>query len=443
MDWPATLELTLDGIAQGGEGVGRWQERVVFARGGLPGERVQVRLRERHEAYARGDVVEVLEASPDRIEPRLPGADHMPWQHIDYPAQLRFKRQILADQLSKIGGLIDPPVAETLAAPRPWAYRNSARFHGDGARIGYYAADSHDLLEIEADPLLLPVLNDALFALRDVVRAYGPAPAEVILRASEAYGYALAELRRPERGSPEHSRRVEGRGSDAESARELSQLATRWRMRCPALAGVTLPRAPGQPPAALGADHLIEELGGIAFHLRPATFFQVNVAAAEALLGLVRAGLDLSGDGRLLDVYCGAGAFALPLAAVASEVVGIEEFAGAVEDGRTTAAANGIANVRFEIGRAEVVLGQIDGPFGAAVLDPPRRGCHPQALEQLLRMAPAQLVYISCHPATLARDLKLLLAGGYNLVSIQPVDLFPQTAHIESVCVLSARATAS
>ncbi len=417
MDWPATLELTLDGIAQGGEGVGRWQERVVFARGGLPGERVQVRLRERRDAYARGDVIELLEASLDRIEPRLPGADHMPWQHIAYPAQLRFKRQILADQLAKIGGLTDPPVAETLAALRPWGYRNSARFHGVGGRIGYYAADSHDLQEIESDPLLLPVLNDTLAALRGVVRAGAPVPAEVILRASEAYGYVLAALR----------------GYDAESISDLSQLAMRWRMRCPMLAGVTLP---SQPPAALGADHLIEELGGIAFHLRPATFFQINSAAAETLLDLVRVGLELRGGERLLDLYCGAGAFALPLAARVAEVVGIEEYAGAIEDGHTTAEANGITNVRLEIGRVEQALGQLDGTFEAAVLDPPRRGCHPQALDQLLRLAPARIVYISCQPATLARDLKLLVAGGYRVVSVQPVDLFPQTAHIESVCVL-------
>jgi len=417
MDWPATLDLMLDGIAQGGEGVGRWQERVVFARGGLPGERVHVRLRERRDAYARGDVIELLEASPDRIEPRLPGADHMPWQHIAYPAQLRFKRQILAEQLAKIGGLTEAPVAETLAAARPWGYRNSARLHGVGGRIGYYAADSHDLQEIESDPLLLPVLNDALAALRTVVRAGSPVPAEVILRASEAYGYVLAALR----------------STDAESSGDLSQLAMRWRMRCPALAGVTLT---GQPPAALGADHLIEELGGIAFHLRPATFFQVNSAAAEALLAFVRAGLELCGGERLLDLYCGAGAFALPLAATAAEVVGIEEYAGAIEDGRTTAETNGIANVRFELGRVEQALAQLDGAFEAAVLDPPRRGCHPQALNQLLRLAPARIVYISCQPATLARDLKLLVAGDYRVVSIQPVDLFPQTAHIESVCVL-------
>ena len=425
MDWPATLELTLDGIAQGGEGVGRWQERVVFARGGLPGERVQVRLRERRDAYARGDVIELLDASPDRIEPRLPGADHMPWQHIAYPAQLRFKRQILADQLAKIGGMADPPVGETLAAPRPWGYRNSARFHGVSGRIGYYAADSHDLQEIESDPLLLPVLNDALAALRGAVRAGAPAPAEVILRASEAYGYVLAALLRPERG--------EGRGYNAEAIDDLSQLARRWQMRYPALAGVTLA---GQAASAIGADHLIEELGGIAFHLRPATFFQINSAAAEALLDLVRGGLELRGGERLLDLYCGAGAFALPLAASVAEVVAIEEYAGAIEDGRTTAAENGITNVRFEVGRVEQALGQLEGAFDAAVLDPPRRGCHPQALDQLLRIAPARIVYISCQPATLARDLKLLVAGGYQLASVRPVDLFPQTAHVESVSVL-------
>ncbi|HEU5101219.1 MAG TPA: 23S rRNA (uracil(1939)-C(5))-methyltransferase RlmD [Roseiflexaceae bacterium] len=429
IDWPSVLELTLDGIAQGGEGVGRWQDRVVFARGGLPGERVQVRLRERREAYARGDVVEVFEASADRVAPRLPGADHMPWQHIAYPAQLGFKRQILADQLAKIGGFADLPVAETLAAARPWGYRNSARLHSLGGRIGYYAAESHDLQEIEADPLLLPVLNDALAALRAVVGAGAPAPAEVILRASEAYGYALAALPRPER--------PQGRGADAEATRDLRELATRWRMRCPALAGITLPGGAGQPSVALGADQLIEELGGIAFHLRPTTFFQVNGAAAETLLGLVRAGLELEGGERLLDLYCGAGAFALPLAGTAAEVLGVEEYASAVEDGRTTAAANGIDNVRFEVGRVEAALRELEGPFDAVVLDPPRRGCHPLAIQELLRLAPARIVYVACHPATLARDLKLLAAGGYRVVSVQPIDLFPQTAHIESVVVLA------
>jgi 23S rRNA (uracil1939-C5)-methyltransferase len=422
MDWPETLELTLDGIAQGGEGVGRWQERVVFARGGLPGERVRVALGERRPTYAHGEVVEVLEESPDRVPPRLPGADHMPWQHIAYSAQLRFKRQILAEQLAKIGGLSDLAVGETVASSRPWGYRNSARLHSDGERIGYYAAGTRELQEIDADPLLLPVLNQALAALRAAVGETGVAPGEALLRASETNGYALAALRR-------------ARSSGGELG-ELALLAQRWRATCPPLAGVTV-FGPGGPARMLGAAYAIEELGGIAFYLRPTTFFQVNVGSAETLLGLAHAGLELRGGERLLDLYCGAGAFMLPLAASVAEVVGVEEAAGAVEDGRLTATENGVANARFEVGQVEVVLGQLEGLFDGVVLDPPRRGCHPRALEHLVRLAPARIVYVSCHPATLARDLKILVAGGYQVGSVQPVDLFPQTAHIESVTVLT------
>jgi 23S rRNA (uracil1939-C5)-methyltransferase len=417
--WPETLELNLDGIAQGGEGVGRWNDRVVFARGGLPGERVRVHLTERRESYAHAIVTEVLASSPDRVPPRQAGADHMPWQHIAYSAQLRFKCQILSDQLAKIGGLGNVVVEETIAAPRPWNYRNSARFHGAEQRIGYYAANTHDLHEIAGDPLLLPVLNDVLAALRGVIQAGMPAPAEIILRASEAYGYVLAALRGP-------------------ATADLRRLAEAWRMRCPALAGVILLGAAGRQVETLGADVLIEELGGIAFYLHPTDFFQVNVAAAEKLLEFVREGLDLRGHERLLDLYCGAGAFALPLAAAASEVLGIEEHAGAVQDGRATVVANGVANVRFEVGRVEMALAQLDTTYDAVVLDPPRRGCHPRALAELLRLAPTRIAYVSCHPATLARDLKQLVAGGYRVARVQPVDLFPQTAHIESVTVLEA-----
>ena len=417
MDWPSTLELSLDGIAQGGEGVGRWQGRVIFVAGGLPGERVRARLRERHEAYAHADVVDVLEASADRVPPRVEGADYMPWQHIDYLAQLRFKRQILAEQLAKIGGLAGLSVEETLPASPPWVYRSSARFHSDGERVGYHAAESHDIYEVDADPLLRPELNEALAELREALREHTreshTAPFEIIMRQSEAYGYVVAALR----------------GRD-----DLRRLAGRWRARCPNLAGVLL--GSSAAPQHLGVDHLIEELGGISFHLTPMTFFQVNIAAAETLLDLARGGLAPSPADRLLDLYCGAGAFALPLANTVAAVLGIEEHAGSIADARITAEKNAIANARFEVDRVEVALARLEEQFDAAVLDPPRRGCHPRALEELLRLAPSRLVYVSCHPATLARDLKTLAAGGYQVTSVRPVDLFPQTPHIESVCVL-------
>jgi len=419
MNWPEMIELTLDGIAQGGDGVGRWHERVIFAAGGLPGERVRVRLREQHAAYARGEVIETLDASPDRVPPRLPGADWMPWQHIAYPAQLRFKRQILAEQLAKIGGLDDVVVDEPTPAPREWNYRNSARFHSDGAHVGYYSAASHDIHELEADPLLLPPLNAALSSFREALQGGIAVRCEVVVRVSETHGYTVAALRGAGDQSPP-------------GAQALRELAGRWRAASPALAGVVVQ---SRPPAQFGADQLVEELGAVAFLLGPTTFFQVNQAAAAALLQLARAGLELGRADRLIDLYCGAGAFALPLAAEVAEVVGVEEHAGAVADARATATANFIANARFEVGAVERVLERFDQPIEAAILDPPRRGCHPQALAALLRLAPRRVVYVACHPATLARDLTLA-EGGYRVESVRLVDLFPQTPHIESVTVL-------
>jgi 23S rRNA (uracil1939-C5)-methyltransferase len=394
-------------MAQGGEGVGRDEGRVVFARGGLPGEHVRVRLTEQRDAYARGDVTEVLQESPDRVPPRLPGADHMPWQHIAYDAQLRFKRQILSDQLAKIGGLDDAHVEETVPAPRQWGYRSSARLHVQNGAVGYYAAESHDLQPIANDPLIMPVLNDALAAFQHVVRAEDEAQ-EVVMRASETHGYVVAALH----------------GAD-----DMRLLAQRWRDVCPALAGVVLPQG------VIGADHVIEEIEEISFRLQPNTFFQVNVAAARILLRLIRERL---GEQRaaLLDLYCGAGVFTLPLAAHAEQITGIEEHPTAIADAEANAADNGIRNALFIAGRVERALADMDESFDTAVLDPPRRGCHPKALEALVRLAPPRIVYVSCHPGTLARDLKLLVAGGYRVASVQPVDLFPQTAHIESVTLL-------
>jgi 23S rRNA (uracil1939-C5)-methyltransferase len=407
------IELSLDGIAQGGDGVGRHEGVVVFARGGLPGERVRVRLHERRASYSRGEVVEVLEAAPERVAPRVAG-NNAPWQHIDYPAQLRFKETIVRDQLAKLAGLREPPVAPILAAPQPWGYRNTARLHVAGATIGYYAAGSHDIVDIAADPLLLPVLNEALAGLRavlvpDLLRG-------VTLRASSAYGYSLAVLD-PLPGAPFF---------------DLELLATAWRSHVPSLAGVSL------YDGVEGAASLRDELGGVIFDLSPLSFFQVNAAQAARMLAIVRERACPAPGGSLLDVYSGAGTFALPLAEGLAEVTAVEEHPAAVADGERSAALNNISNVRFIRGAAERALPGFELAFDAAVLDPPRRGCHPAVLDALARLAPPRLAYISCHPGILARDLGPLLAAGYALELVQPVDLFPQTPHIETLVILRA-----
>lgn len=415
------VELRIDAMAQGGAGVGRHAGRVVFAAGGLPGELVRVALSEQKQRYAGGPVVEILSAAPERVAPRLPGADHIPWQHIAYPAQIRFKQAILREQLARLAGLPEIDVAEPLPAARPWGYRNSARLHIAAGRVGYYAAGTHDIFDLAEDPLLLPVLNHALAGLRAALAA---APADdgppleyltgVTLRASASYGYAVAAL---------HARK-------AGDQQAFIRLADDWRARVPPLAAVGLPH--GRPPA------LHEELAGVVFALTTDSFFQSNTAQAEVLLATVAAGLQLQPGARLLDAYSGAGAFALPLAAAHQlrEVVAVEEHPAAVADGEHSAELNNLRTVRFVSGAVERVLSGLTPPFDAAILDPPRRGCHPAALAALVALAPTRVAYVSCHPGILARDLRPLLASGYRLLQVTPVDMFPQTPHVETVAIL-------
>jgi 23S rRNA (uracil1939-C5)-methyltransferase len=423
--YPDTLDLTITDIAQGGDGVGRWEGRVVFARGALPGERVRVRIRDRKPEFARGEVVNVLDASPDRV-PTLPGfSDHMSWQQIAYPAQLRFKRDILIAQLAKIGGIRDVEVAPTIAAPKPWGYRNTAHLNVRGRTVGYYAAGSRSIAPLSQDPLLMPSLNDALVSLADSLAFSGTESRlhHVTLRASASFGYTMAVL--------------DGEG-------DLAGVAWRWRVRDPGLAGVLYPE-PDQPEAAMlseGVSTLHEDFGGITFQLDPQSFFQVHAAQAANLLHLVRDGLALQPGERLLDAYSGVGSFALPLAHLVEAVVAVEENPGAVEDGVTSAMLNGIGNVTFVEGQVERRLLTLDGSFDAAIIDPPRRGCHPAAIAGLKALAPRRIAYVSCSPGILARDLKLILAPGdngtpgYRVRSVQPVDMFPQTPHIECVVLL-------
>jgi 23S rRNA (uracil1939-C5)-methyltransferase len=179
-----------------------------------------------------------------------------------------------------------------------------------------------------------------------------------------------------------------------------------------------------------------DELGGATFILSPGSFFQVNVPQAEAMLTVIRRELDLQPGESLLDAYSGAGTFALPLSRGLTKVVAVEENPSAVADGLRSAPFNGVANIEFIRDGAERALTRMEGGFDAAVVDPPRRGCHPIVLEELARLAPSRIAYISCHPGILARDIGPLLNVGYRLDLVQPVDLFPQTPHIECVVIL-------
>ncbi|WP_322490117.1 class I SAM-dependent RNA methyltransferase [Chloroflexus sp.] len=406
------IELDIDSIAQGGDGVGRLGELVVFVSGALPGERVRALVRERHPRFLRATVSEVLHAAPDRLAPLISPGDHVPWQHIAYPAQVRYKAAIVAEQISKFLPGVAVPIQPVIAAPQPWGYRNSARLHAAGAALGYHAAGAKTVVDRADDPLLLPALRATLAGLRQL--PFAGLINEVLLRASATYGYATARI------DP-------APGADRTA---LARLAAAWMAVTPVLAGVTL----GDEPLA-GADAIYDELSGVVFRLSLSSFFQVNHAQAERMVEVVRAALAPHG-GRLLDAYSGVGSFALPLADDYDEVVAVEAYELAVEDGRQSATANQITNVQCIAGAAERVVGHLPGPFQAAILDPPRRGCHPALIEAVIAHAPERIVYISCHPGLIGRDLAPLVTTGYHLILVQPIDLFPQTPHIETIIVL-------
>lgn len=414
-NWPDEVTVTLTGMAQGGAAVGRWEGRVVFATGGLPGETVVVRLAQRQKAFASGTVQAIDQPSPHRVPPRDPAGDHADWQHIAYDEQLRFKQQIVAEQLAHLGALGEVDVQPTIPSPAPWGYRSSATFHGNTmGQLGYYVPGSQQVADRNHDALLVPVLNHGLDTLHDTLRDGQAWLSEATLRASGTDRDVLAVLSGPG---------------------DLAALTRDWQRRFPRLSSALSLDRPNAE-LLLGDGAFYEKIGGLRLRVSAGSFFQTNLPQTETLLALVREWLaPLTRGGRLLDAYCGVGTFALPLARDGARLVGIEDHWQAIADMKANTARHSLDAELLE-GTVEAVLPGLTGPIDGAVLDPPRRGCDPVALDALVALRPKRIAYVSCHPGTLARDLKLLCAAGYRLARVQPVDMFPQTHHIEAVALL-------
>lgn len=406
--------VTPHAMAQGGDAVARIDGVACFVSGALPDEQVRVVITDVQKSFLKASVTEVLEASPVRVAPRVPGAPHMEWQHIDPVAQLEFKRQILFEQLTYLGKLTNLPEIKTAIGSAAWHYRNSARLHGYGQYLGYRAEGSAHVIEVADDPLLHPILQQAVVALRDVLAVHTPAPRtawSASIRVSETSGQIVAALK------------------DLPNRLAIT-IRDAWIERVPQIVGVLMPYG------VVEGEGTVRELHyGVALDFGATTFAQVSLAAASALCDAVMDGLgDISGS-HVVDAYCGAGTFTLPLAQIANHVTAIEEYAPSVEAGQHNAWQNDIGNIDWRTAPVEKALQNI-GDADAVVLDPPRRGLHPAAISELIRISPMTIVYVSCHPGTLARDVSQLVAQGYRVESVTCIDCFPQTAHIESVTVL-------
>lgn len=410
------VQLTLTDLAFGGEAIGRLDGRVVFVPFGLPGERVVIELSEERRDYARGRIVEVLEPSPERVAPPCPyfgSCGGCSLQHAAYPAQLAFKRRVVIEQLRRIGHIeqAEQLVQPTIGMLSPWEYRNHARF-SVGRRFGelcFTQRGSHRLLRIDRCLLMHPAINTAVQRLQG--RLVGFRGHQVALRCGANTGDLLINPRLDQ---------VPELPSGQESLTE-ELFGRRFRIAAPAFFQVNTRREQRPPPEGLRPG--------------PWPLPAEGLSMVEILALVVHDQLALAGSEFVVDAYCGVGTFAVLLAPAARKVLGIEESTAAVQDARLNAAD--LPNVDFIAGKTEEVLPKLEERPDAVVLDPARVGCHPAVLEALAAREVPRVVYVSCDPATLARDLGILVKRGFQVQRVQPLDMFPQTYHIESVALLT------
>jgi 23S rRNA (uracil1939-C5)-methyltransferase len=435
------LDLVFTDLLANGQAVARAEGLVVFCFGPLPGERARVRITSRKATYAVADLESVIHIAPERAEPFCPvfgtcGGCQV--QHLSYDSQLRWKRDMVRAALQRIGGIADAAVEETVYAGDPRAYRNKVALvvegGASGSRVGFYRARSHDLVPVEGCPVAAPQLDDLIGIFS---RARGDAPAAVVL---EKARHVVAR----------HAQRGEAVVSvtTARLDEALEAAAPALLPELPGVVGIVNSFDPRSANAVVGRhDRLLagraeieEEIGGIRYRVSPASFFQINVAVVARIFDALHEHFGSADE--LVDLYCGMGTFSLFFAKNGTRVLGVEESRRAVGEAAANARLNALEErVRFRTALVEDWVRSPEGAkalasAGAVFLDPPRKGSDDVTLRAIAASGVQHVGYLSCDPATLARDLKQLVSNGYALRLIQPFDMFPQTGHVEVLVVL-------
>jgi 23S rRNA (uracil1939-C5)-methyltransferase len=433
------LELTVDALAFGGAGVARADGYVVFVDGAVPGDRVLARVDKAKRAYGHARAIDVLDASPDRIAPvaHHPGA---PWQVLPYERQLAVKAEQVDDALRRIGRLDGFDLEPIVPAVQQWRYRNKLEYSFGTGPDGELQCGFH-----------APGRWDEIVPLEDCLLASEPGNSA----REQVVGWAR------ERGLRAHDRRSgegvlrnlvvrEGRRTGEVQVRlvvapgELPTQSLTAAVHADSLL-VTTTDARGETTAAgettllAGADAIEEELADLRLRISPLAFFQTNTEMAERLYAAAGDLAALRGSERLFDLYCGSGTIGLVLSARAAQVFGIEVVEESVADAIANARLNGIANASFYAGDVRLALRELVERAGrpdVVVVDPPRAGLSKKAVRRVIEASPRRIVYVSCNPTTLAPNAAQLAEAGYALRRVRPVDMFPQTPHIECVAVL-------
>jgi 23S rRNA (uracil1939-C5)-methyltransferase len=433
------LELTVESLAHGGAGVARHDGYVVFVAGAVPGDRVRAVVGKAKRAYAEARAVEVLAPSPDRI---APAADHpgAPWQVLPYERQLEEKTRQVREALERIGRLEGFELDPIVPAVEQWRYRNKLEYSfgtGDdgGLVCGFHAPGRFDRIVPMEDCLLA---SEHANAVREQVLAWARAQRLSAWDRREQRGLLRNLVVREGRRTGELQVRLitsPGRidvDSLVESVRCDGLFWTQQDQLGESTQG-------GETALLAGAPQLRERLSGLDFLISPEAFFQTNTEMAERLYGVAAELAQLRGHERVFDLYCGIGTIALTLAARAREIVGVEIVEPAVADAIANARVNDVHNARFYAGDIRLAMRELVERAGrpdVAVVDPPRAGLSQKVVRRIVEAQPSRIVYVSCNPTTLAPNAAQMVEAGYRLVRVRPVDMFPQTPHIEAVALL-------
>jgi len=418
--------LAIEAMSHGADAVARDKGKVVFVSAGAPGDVVDVEITETHGRFSRGTICRLLSAAEARREPRcryVGRCGGCQWQHLSYPAQLEAKYRNLSDHLLRIAGIADPRPMPVLASPTEWRYRNRINLRTDGHRLGFYRAESRELVEIEECLIAAPPIERAIGAARRWLGTVQTKIRRLALIASESTPGVVLVANAEGRfaaGDDASNRRTVMTETDGD-VRGVVMFGKRWRH-------------------SWGNVDISFIIDGDTLTTTGGEFTQVNLEANRLLAETVVTLGDISPGDEVIDLYCGAGNLTVPAARRGARVLGVERSARATADAEANARSLGLDNCRFLCGPVEKVLADLAAERArpeVVILDPPRGGSA-AILADMVRLGPRRVVYVSCDPPTLARDLATLARHGYHLETVQPIDFFPHTYHLEVVAALRA-----
>ncbi|WP_396194507.1 23S rRNA (uracil(1939)-C(5))-methyltransferase RlmD [Fictibacillus barbaricus] len=443
-----SYEVDILDLTHEGAGVARINGFTLFVPNTLPGERAKIKVVGIKKGFGFGRLEELIEPSPERVEPPCPiykwcGGCQL--QHLSYAGQLEYKRKQVEDVLTRIGKLENVPVLPTLGmGDEPWRYRNKAQVpvgEREGRIItGFYQKRSHEIVEMDSCIITGKTDDDAVQAVKEIVNKYNISAyneekhkgmlRHIIARYGKTTGDLMIVLVTNGKDLPKRKKIVEDITATLPEVKSIVQNVNTKRTNV--IFG-------DETRVLWGAEYIYDFIGDIKFAISARSFYQINPDQTKVLYDQALKYAELNGNETVIDAYCGIGTISLFLAQKAKKVYGVEIVPEAIEDARRNAELNNITNAEFAVGKSEEVIPawkkQGITP-DVIVVDPPRKGCDEELLKTIIEMKPKRVVYVSCNPATLARDLRVLEDGGFKTMEVQPVDMFPQTTHCEAVARL-------